>query len=48
MHTVKVYMIADQEIKINNKIVNVHDLYSIIVDDDGVIKEYHKIDRKEE
>lgn len=36
-HTVIVSMIADQEIEIAGKMVNIHDIDSIIVNADGVI-----------
>jgi len=37
MHTVSVNLIADQEIKIGGKRVNVHDIYSVKVNGEGVI-----------
>ena len=37
MHSVGVTLIADQEIEIGRKLVNVHDLYSIMVNARGVI-----------
>ena len=36
-HTVKVAMIADQEMKILGVTVNIHDIDSIVVDDKGKI-----------
>ena len=37
MHTVGVRLIADQEIDIGGKTVNVHDIESVIVSSSGVI-----------
>lgn len=36
-HSVKVTLIADQEIQIHGREVNIHDIRSIIVDHDGTI-----------
>lgn len=38
-HSVKVTIIADQEIEINGKIVNIHDIKIIVLDSFGKIKE---------
>ena len=38
-HSVKVTIIADQEIEINGKIVNIHDIKTLVLDSFGKIKE---------
>lgn len=39
-HTVKVYLIADQEIKILGQVVNIHDIIAIELDSNGMVKGY--------
>jgi len=39
-HTVKIYLIADQEIRLLGKDINIHSLYSINVESDGTIVSY--------
>ena len=39
-HRVEVGMIADQEIDINGKRINVHDIEIIVVDGNGLIVEF--------
>ncbi len=40
MHSVKITMIADQEIDIHEQTVNIHDIASIIVNSHGQIIEF--------
>ena len=40
-HTVKVTMIADQNIFVQGVDYNIHDIKTIIVDEEGVIKEVY-------
>ncbi len=44
-HSVKVIMIADQEIEVDGEEVNIHDIYSIVVDSRGKIIEVRKNER---
>ena len=46
-HRVRIYMISDQEIEICGEPVNVHDIESILVDGNGVIKSWSKISEQD-
>lgn len=41
-HTTMVHMIADQEIRIGGKPVNIHDIVVIHVNEDGLITGYEE------
>lgn len=41
-HSVKITLIADQEIELLGSIVNIHDLATLFLDERGRVREYHK------
>ena len=41
-HSVKVTLIADQEIHVSSEVVNIHDIRAVIVNSVGVITQVHK------
>ena len=47
-HSVRVTLIADQEISIGSELVNVHDIRAVIVNSVGVITQVHKHSKSEE
>ena len=47
-HSVKVTLIADQEISIGSELVNVHDIRAIVVNGVGAITQVHKHSKDEE
>ncbi len=45
-HSVKITLIGDQEIKFNNKLINVHDIISITIDSNSKIIDVYLIEDK--
>ncbi len=41
-HSVKITLIADQEIELLGDMVNIHDLTTLILDENGKVIEYYK------
>lgn len=46
-HSAKITLIADQEIKILGEIINIHDINTLVLDENGKIKQVYYTKKKE-